>query len=313
MSDSDDIKNDLNRDRVGIFPRQRESHRPRRQDPFQLRRLQDVDHNICKRAAAAVIKIDFQAPPVMPFKRWLSANTFWGKVLYIESVTDQTYKVFFERPTAAESYQRFLKDVASNLPGLEPAADCCLTQLKPLCAVPSYITRILVIEADESDQPLSPWSDLLAEIYVRFPALDKECSVIPLWTRKLWEAYQSIPAGEQGKLARKAFRCKAQRALLIFYSIADAVVVERAFNACDPHDRFKWTRAKGIQCDYGFDISDVDLELLQAAGPRLKLVPATDQPQYAANRGRALELQLSARYNGLQSGKFRNTSWSVDF
>ena len=306
-SATDDIINDMNSHRAWHnTTRQRESQRSRTQEPFSVRRLQDIDDRLCQLAAAAVIKVEFRARPVVPFKKWLSVNSFYGRVLLIERVDDLTYKVYFERSTAAEQYRRFLNG-ARYLPGLHFAVDCCRTRHHPLCTIPGYITRVLVIEADKSDQPLSPWSDLLSEIYRRFPALNKECSLAPLWTDESWETYRSIPAGEQGRLARRAFRCGAQRALLIFHSVADAVTVERAFNSCSPSDRLKWPRATGIHCDYGLDVSDVNenrlpIDLVPAYLP----VPAY-RPRLAALLAQGLELLLALRYARMEAGEYRTT------
>lgn len=276
--------------------------------PSPVTRLQDIDRTVCRRAATAVVEVEFPVSSSVAFPeavitRWLCQNSFCGKVLLIEHVPGHGHRVYFEHFAAAEAYRSFLIDEPLEIPGIGFVVNCVVDFLIPRYVIPAYITRTLVIDADRSDQPLRPWPELVAELFVRFPALNRECRVVPLWTNQLLSANSSIPAGPQGKNARRAFRCQAQRALLIFNSVAAAVAVERVWNVWNASQRLSWPRSTRVHCDYGLDISDVDLQMFQDA--RLLLATVAGQGLSAEDRATTRDLQLAIRYQRLEAGDCR--------
>ena len=263
----------------------------------------EIDFRACRDAAEARLRIPFPAisrfarPNVESFKRWLSINTFGGKVMLIERVSAVTHLVYFERLQAAQACRTFLIQESGEVTAISVAQDCRLKRLTTFCTIPSEYTRTLLIDSEDDPwHPIGSWRTFGRQIKGRFPGAN--FLIVPLWNRsRRLDYYGSQPWG------RQRIRGQRHRTLAIFSSIAEAVQVRLAIYSTDPGREISWPRATGFTCEHGLDISDVDLVALNHAG----LGPATiDVGLLTADYGEMLDT-LSQRYLAQERGEFSIT------
>ena len=192
-------------------------------------------------------------PPIAPgnrnthYNKCISVNTFGGKVTVIDKQPGtMLHTIYFEEYSSVEATLRYLRDVASSIPGFVNAANAVADRLTPTVRLPCNVSRVLKIEADASLEPLKSWAMLEQELLRKFAHLRGDYSLIQLRTPAQREAYEALPHSST-----------PQR------NEADTINVY-----ADWHDnRLEWPRRRDrIGCSFGCDLSDVNYRSMADGG-----------------------------------------------